>query len=448
MKIAFVLGDFPSLSETFVLNQITGLIDRGHQVSIFAERRPVTSPMAPVTHPDVTHPDVTHPDVESYGLMDQARWEFLPENPLRRLLSVPTVWKWDEAHVRALNPFQDSALLQLSLRTLWATHLFEGARDFDVIQCHFGAHGVKAAHLRRMGALRGKLVTTFHSDDIVCYPKAFRGNVYAPLFQQGDLFLPVSEYGKQALLAQGCPAERTQVHRMGVDLRRFRNRIQTSVRPDSGARVRVVTVGRLVEKKGIADAIRAVAALPGGFLRETLNPAAVPSLDHVSYEFVVAGEGPLRSSLEKLAAELRVPVFFTGALPQDDVVDLLASADIFLAPSVTAGDGDIEGIPVSIMEAMASGLPVVSTWHAAIPELVTDGVSGFLADEHDVRSLTRYLMTLAENPELRARMGAAGRKNVVREFDIATLDTQLEQRYQQLLAPRAGQGQSVMQEMT
>jgi colanic acid/amylovoran biosynthesis glycosyltransferase len=183
------------------------------------------------------------------------------------------------------------------------------------------------------------------------------------------------------------------------------------------ARIRIVTVGRLVEKKGVEDAIRAVADLP------------------LSYEFTVAGDGPLRPSLERIAAGLGVNVRFIGALRQDEVADLLASANIFLAPSVTASDGDVEGIPVSIMEAMASGLPVVSTRHAAIPELLTDGRSGLLAAEHDVPRLTRHLMTLAGNPELRVRMGAAGRKTMVREFDIAILNAQLERLYHQLLRP-------------
>src|SRR5204863_230843 len=119
------------------------------------------------------------------------------------------------------------------------------------------ARGVKAAWLRRIGALRGRIVTAFHSDDIVCYPRRFRGNVYAPLFAEGDLFLPESNRGKEELLAMGCPAARLRVHRMGVDMRRF----PTPVRHQTRGSLTILTVARLVEKKGIADAIQAVAGL-------------------------------------------------------------------------------------------------------------------------------------------------------------------------------------------
>jgi colanic acid/amylovoran biosynthesis glycosyltransferase len=396
VKIAFVLGQFPSLSETFVLNQITGLIDRGHQVSVFTERGPSGSE--------------THPDVDRYSLTHLTRYERLPPRPLDRLLSLRRAWKWDGPHLRALNVFR-GGMQSASLRTLWATHLFDGARDFDIVQCHFGAHGVKAERLRRIGALRGKIVTAFHSDDIVCYPRLFRGNVYKPLFAQGDLFLPESVRGKDELIAMGCPPERLRVHRMGVDLRRF----PATARRSAGRRITILTVARLVEKKGIDDAIRAVAKLS------------------VDYEHIVAGEGPLRSALESLARASGAFVRFAGAVRQDEVASLLESADVFLAPSVTASDGDLDGIPVSIMEAMAAGLPVVSTRHGAIPELVADGVSGFLTAERDIAGLTRHLMTLAEDPCLRARMGAAGRDIIVRGFEIDALNTQLERLYSDLL---------------
>jgi len=397
LNIAFVVGQFPSLSETFVLNQITGLIERGHRVSIFSERGPSGSVQ-------------THPDVGFYGLTRRTRYESLPPRPLDRLLSLRGAWKWDRHHLSALNPFR-GGMQSLSLRMLWATHLFDGARDFDIVQCHFGPHGVKAARLRRAGALRGKIVTAFHGDDIVCYPRRFRGNVYAPLFAQGDLFLPVSSLGKEALIAMGCPPERMRVHRMGVDMRRF----PAPARRGARNPLRIVTVARLVGKKGIDDAIRAVAGLS------------------IDYEYTVAGEGPLRSALEGVAGASGAAVRFAGALRQDEVGKLLESADVFLAPSVTAGDGDIEGIPVSIMEAMAAGLPVVSTRHSAIPELVADGVSGFLTAERDVARLSCHLMTLAENPALRARMGEAGRDIIAGRFEIGALNTQLEEFYRGLL---------------
>ena len=150
---------------------------------------------------------------------------------------------------------------------------------------------------------------------------------------------------------------------------------------------------------------------------------------------MVVGDGPLRSELEGLVRDCGVAdrVRFTGSLPRTRVAELLASSDVFVAPSVTAADGDIEGIPVSIMEAMAVGLPVVSTRHSAIGELVAHDVSGFLAAEHDVPALTRALAILAADASLRERMGAAGRAIIAREFDATELTARLEAMYAGLL---------------
>jgi colanic acid/amylovoran biosynthesis glycosyltransferase len=204
---------------------------------------------------------------------------------------------------------------------------------------------------------------------------------------------------------------------MGIDLRPFPFRGARAAAP--GTPLRLLSVSRLVEKKGIADAIRALAR------------AAAP------YEYVVAGDGPMRAELEALARTAGVAhrVRFVGAQTRAQVAALLRSADVFVAPSVTGADGDIEGIPVSIMEAMAVGLPVISTWHSGIPELVDDGVSGMLVPEHDVAALADRLGTMAD-PCVRARMGEAGRAIVEREFEIGALTERLEGHYRALV-PRA-----------
>jgi colanic acid/amylovoran biosynthesis glycosyltransferase len=394
-----MVGTFPALSETFVLNQITGLIERGHSVSIFAER--------------ASRDREVHPDVDRFGLRDLTRYEELPERFSDRLMRLPQAWRARMPFLRALNVFRFGGTAA-SLRLAWSVGLVDGASDFDIVQCHFGALGLKAALLREIGALRGRIVTAFHGEDITNYPRQFPGNVYEPLFAHGDLFLPISARWNDSLTAMGCPADRIRVHRMGVDLRHFSSRP-----PDLGrdGPLRIISVARLVEKKGIADAIRAVAGLDA------------------DYEYVIVGDGPLRAELESLARTSGVAdrVRFTGSLARTAVAELLRSAAVCLAPSVTAADGDIEGIPVSIMEAMAVGLPVVSTRHSAIDELVEDGISGFLAAEHDVPALTRSLAALAADPALRARMGAAGHAIIAREFDAGVLAGRLEELYGALI---------------
>jgi colanic acid/amylovoran biosynthesis glycosyltransferase len=397
MKIAFLVGQFPALSETFVLNQITSLLDRGHSVSIFAERRSAES--------------AEHPDVTRFHLRTCTRYESMP-GVAARALALPNIIARDSGALRALNVVRFGRHAA-SLRLAWSTTLFEGAREFDIIQCHFGALGLKAVLLRAAGALSGKIVTAFHGEDITNYPRQFSGNIYAPLFASGDLFLPISARWNDTLASLGCPAGRIRVHRMGVDCGRFA--MQTP-RGTSGGPLRIVTVARLVEKKGVADAIRAVSQL------------SIPC------EYVVVGDGPLRHSLEQLAADRGVSdkVRFAGAQPAAEVVQFLHSADVLLAPSVTGRDGDIEGLPVSIMEGMASGLPVVATHHSGIPEVVSDGRSGFLVGEHDVDGLAKRLSDLAADSNLRVRMGLAGVDIAASEFDIARLTDRLVAMYREL----------------
>ena len=397
MRVAFLLGQFPALSETFVLNQITSLLERGHSVWIFAERRSSES--------------AEHPDVARFDLRKCTRYESMP-GVTARALALPNFIARNSAARRALNVVRFGRHAA-SLRLAWSTTLFEGVREFDIIQCHFGALGLKAVLLRAAGALDGKIVTAFHGEDITNYPQQFSGNIYAPLFASGDLFLPISARWNDRLAALGCPSGKIRVHRMGVDCRRFAMQTPRDV---SDRPLRFVTVARLVEKKGVADAIRAVSQL------------SVPC------EYVIVGDGPLRRNLEQLASDTGVndKVRFVGAMPAADVIRFLHAADVLLAPSVTGSDGDIEGMPVSIMEGMASGLPVVATHHSGIPEVVADGRSGFLVDEHDVEGLARRLSDLAADPNLRARMGFAGAAIAANEFDIAMLTDRLVEMYREL----------------
>ena len=329
-----------------------------------------------------------------------------------RALALPHILARDGGALRALNVVRFGRHAA-SLRLAWSTTLFEGAREFDIIQCHFGALGLKAVLLRAAGALKGKIVTAFHGEDITNYPQQFSGNIYAPLFASGDLFLPISARWNDTLATLGCPSGKIRVHRMGVDCRRFA--LQTP-RVPSDRPLRILTVARLVEKKGVADAIRAISQLS------------------VPFEYVVVGDGPLRHGLERLAIERGVSnkVRFVGAKGAADIIRLLHSSDVLLAPSVTGSDGDIEGMPVSIMEGMAAGLPVIATHHSGIPEMVSDGRSGFLVAEHDVDGLSRRLADLATGPNLRARMGLAGAGIASDEFNIGMLTDRLVEMYREL----------------
>ena len=157
-------------------------------------------------------------------------------------------------------------------------------------------------------------------------------------------------------------------------------------------------------------------------------------------EYTIIGDGPLRENLEGLARDVaaNVRVRFAGWLQQEEVIHTLRTAHLLLAPSVTADDGDQEGTPVAILEALASGMPVISTWHSGIPEIVQDGISGRLVPERDAASLGEAIDELAGAPERWLSMGQAGRSYVEQYHDINQLNDELVKFYGRLV------GQSVV----
>jgi glycosyltransferase involved in cell wall biosynthesis len=183
--------------------------------------------------------------------------------------------------------------------------------------------------------------------------------------------------------------------------------------PDVEKRWDVAFVGRFVEKKGIFDLVAAL-----GQLRPELQPRCV---------FV--GDGPLSGRVREAVQEAGIDVTFLGAQPPDIVQATLKAARVFAAPSRTAANGDSEGFGMVFLEAAAAGLPVVSTRHGGIPEAVLDGETGLLSSEGDVDALAENLRSLLLSPDLRARLGAAGRRRVESEFDIVKQTELLEEIY-------------------
>jgi len=159
----------------------------------------------------------------------------------------------------------------------------------------------------------------------------------------------------------------------------------------------------------------------------------------IELRYTVIGDGPLRGRLEALAGELGIEdsVSFLGWRLQDAIVEALYDHDVLLAPSITAPDGDQEGIPITLMEAMATGMPVVTTRHSGIPELVEDGVSGLLADEGDYAALADALKRISDSPELARSIGRAARLRVSEIHDADALDEQLDRRLRTLVGAAA-----------
>ncbi len=261
------------------------------------------------------------------------------------------------------------------------------------------------------------LLTTFHGIDVSLFARDFIYRLrLKKLFREASVFLVRSNRMKDDVLDLGCPSEKAVVHYGGIDVNKFRFR----KRGPNGEEVKILMCGRFVEKKGFEYGIRAFAKL---------------GKIHKNIALTLIGDGKLRKKMENLVDSLNLShrVQFLGMLPHEEVQREMEVSDIFLSPNLVARNGDKEGIPNTIKEAMATGLPVVSTYHAGIPELVIDKKTGFLVPEKDVDGLVDRLEYLIAHPELWEKLGAQGREVVEEKFNLSTQVRKLEKIYRSLL---------------
>lgn len=407
MKIAFIVNGFPSLSETFILNQITGLLDLGFDVDIFAQFNPNEGKI--------------HSDVKKYRLMDRVYYFNPPYSKIKRILkaiylTALNFYKGPAKILRAFNIFKYGKE-SLSLNSLYRVIPFLD-KNFDIIHCHFGISGIVGEYLREM-KVRGKIITAFYGYDLSAAITDNKSIIYKNLFIKGDLFLPICEYFKKKLINIECDEEKIKIHHMGIDLQKFKlleRKIQ------SKEDIKILTIARLIEKKGHIYAIKTIEKV---------------SEKHKNIQYYIVGNGPLKEKLEAqvLEAGIKDNVTFLESANQDECIKLYEEAHIFLLPSVTSENGDQEGTPVVLMEAQATGLPVISTYHSGIPEVVIDGKSGFLVPEKDVTALAEKLKYLIEHPETRNKMGKAGRQHIDEKYNIHKLNQKLVTIYENLLEP-------------
>ena len=302
-------------------------------------------------------------------------------------------------------------------------NLIDRLRPFNpaLIHAQFGVEGVYALPMAQ--ALKTPLVTTFRGFDATYTTTALltAGKVSwinyvfyrSALARRGDLFLCVSEFLRGKVLEQGFPAEKTITHYTGIDVEAIEPRYER-------ASLIILHVARLVEKKGTRYLLQAFVRV-----RQTVPNA----------QLVIIGDGPLRHELENLAFSLGIAdsVKFLGTQPNPVVMQWMHSARIFCLPSVTAHSGDAEGLPTSHQEAGAAGIPIVATWHSGNPELISDGVNGYLVPEKDPAALAERLVQLLKDPERCRSMGLAGRREIEERFNIRKQNRRLEELYLGLL---------------
>ena len=282
-------------------------------------------------------------------------------------------------------------------------------RPADLMHIYFGHTGV---HLLPFIKEWDKpCVVSFHGMDIQPRPdQPGYDDAMRELLQTAPLLLARSHSLMDRLAAMGAPRDRLRLNRTGIPLEAF-PAIQRPA-PADGA-WQLVQACRWIAKKGIRTSLRAFARFRERF------PAA---------KFILAGDGPLRGEIERMVGELELgsSVELRGFLDQAGLAQLYAVSHIFLHPSEMTEDLNQEGVPNSMLEAMATGLPVAATLHGGIPEAVSDGVTGFLVDERDDEALASALLRLAGDPAMWARMGAAAALSVQEDFSQARAIEKLE----------------------
>ncbi len=284
------------------------------------------------------------------------------------------------------------ALSAAAIRRLLA---FLREHGVTTMLAEYGPTGCEIAAACRQGGIR--LFVYFHGADASLTLRSFsRRYAYRRLALEAAGLVTPSRFLAEKLAASGLPAARMRVIPCGVDVESF----QPGADRDPHL---VLAVGRLVEKKAPHLVVAA-------FAKAAVN--------HGSARLEIIGDGPLRETCRRAAERSGIAnrIVLLGAQRHDVVRRKMAQAAVFVQHSVTAANGETEGLPVGILEAMASGLPVVATRHAGIPEAVVEGVSGLLVAEHDIDGMARALDRLLDDESWRAALGAAGRARACERF--------------------------------
>lgn len=290
-----------------------------------------------------------------------------------------------------------------------------------LLHAHFGPIGIQFLPVAMR--MRLPLLTSFHGYDVYSLPrqKSYLSQL-RDLFAYGYRFLVLSRHMKEDVNKLGCPANKVIVHHVGIDLSQFAYR--TPMRQDS--RVRILTVCNFMEKKGLRYLVKAMAIVCNNFPNIYL---CLVGRAHF--------EGALREKqvVERLIKELELTdsVVLLGARDYFEIQEEYKQADLFVLPSVTAENGDKEGVPTVLMEAQACGLPVVSTYHSGIPEVVIDGKSGYLVPERNVSALADSICRLIVERDKWETMGKIGRSHIEKNYNVVIQREKLQKIYEQVI---------------
>ncbi len=393
MRIAFFVHRFPVISEAFIMNAAIGLLRAGHEVDIYALHGPPSDKMR-------------HGSLAKYANRWRCKTFTLRERPRQRIALAPLATaKLLATHGRRAARAWDARRFGTEGSSLVALHeasTFLRRGRYDILHCQFGTLADSVLNHRDAGFLSGRVIVHFRGYDISSHVQARGPAAYRGVFARADGFFTNCSFFARRLEQLGAPADRVTIVPSPIDLDLFRHRARHFSQRET---LRVLCVGRLVEKKGFGFGLDAIAGL---------------TRDGVDVSCQIIGDGPLRQSLQARAVELGIGgrVEFTGAAAHEQIAAALDRAHIFLAPSVTASNGDQDASINTLKEAMATGCPFVTTTHGGIPEMAEGLDAGVMAPEGDAGALHIALRTLLDKREHWPEMGKRARAHIERSFSI------------------------------
>ena len=398
-KVAYMMSRFPKITETFILYEMLAMEKQGITVEVYPLRREQTK--------------VIHPEAVDY--VARAHFEPLLSWPLIKahlhyLRTQPTVylntlWTLLRANWGSLRYFFGA--LNLFPKAVYFAQLM-AAEEIEHIHAHFASHPAAAAFvIHRLTGIPYSF--TGHGSDIHRDRHMMREKV-----EEAAFVVTISNYNRDIIVNEchGQMHDKVLVIHCGVDTQLFQPRSAPTPYEQGKGPFALLCIGTLHEVKGQT------------YLIDACRRLKEQGIDFVCH---FAGDGPDLDKLQKQAAQagLTEAMRFHGRLQREAIVKLLHEADVVVTPSVPTRDGRREGIPVVLMEAMGSTVPVISTRLSGIPELVEHEQSGLLTEPGDVEALAAALVRLYQNPELRQRFGQAGRAKVTGEFDLTINAAQL-----------------------
>lgn len=411
LKILFLVPRFPTVSETFILNQIVDLVDKGHTVHIFATERTKKK---------------IHSKIKDYALLDHTFFADTPTNIYTRLkLFFSSLFTSNKRCFKnllgTLNIFKHGILALKLSQFFKVSWLVKTKDDYDIIHAHFGPMSDYYFAAKECGFFKNsKLITTFHGYDIIPGENEINKRKYKKLIENKTTLTVNTSYTKSLLQNIGCQAGNIHVLPVGLDTSYYNTSNLIKKEDD---KVAILFCGRIIKFKGVSR----IADIANILINKK-------NIKNITFKIIgESGESnnqELNLLKEKISLyNLKDYVELLGARTQQEVIHEMSVSHIFIMPGITNEDGRAENQGLVVQEAQSMKLPVVVTDAGGMKYGLIDNVTGYVVDKQNMDKFSEKIELLINKPSIRNKMGEAGRDFVINHYDSKILGDQLEKIY-------------------